>query len=332
MYTVLPKDIIDDDNSRIEEGMASAFIEYARQFGPVNMQMGLRYENVNFDYFEDNVYKDGQSKVYSNLFPSLALSAMFGKLNLQLGYAADIHRPSYSQLRSNITYDNRYTYEGGNPFLLPTKSHNVNFASSYEWAMFSAGYSHVIDPMLQHSETYKDDPAVALFRQVNGESYDKVYASFNLRPTFGIWHPSLMLGIQKQWFKMDVHGHSPLDNPMATIRFNNTLDTKICQISVNMDYRTAGADENVYIRKPSFGVDLSLYKAFFDKKLTVQLYADDLFKTRKNNLMMFYGTMRESYYMTPAMRNINVTVVYKFNVGRSKYKGTGAGDGQKSRF
>lgn len=332
VYTVLPKDIIDDDNSRIEEGMASAFIEYARQFGPVNMQVGLRYENVNFDYFEDNVYKDGQSKVYSNLFPSLALSAMFGKLNLQLGYAADIHRPSYSQLRSNITYDNRYTYEGGNPFLLPTKSHNVNFAASYEWAMFSAGYSHVIDPMLQHSETYKDDPAVALFRQVNGESYDKVYASFNLRPAFGIWHPSLMLGIQKQWFKMDVHGHSPLDNPLATIRFNNTLDTKICQISVNMDYRTAGADENVYIRKPSFGVDLSLYKAFFDKKLTVQLYADDLFKTRKNNLMMFYGTMRESYYMTPAMRNINLTVVYKFNVGRSKYKGTGAGDGQKRRF
>lgn len=332
LYSVLPKGIIDDDNSRTEEGMASAFIEYARQIGPVGVQAGLRYENVNFDYFEDNVYMAGQSKAYSNLFPSLALSAMFGKLNLQLGYAADIRRPSYYQLRSNINYDNRYTYEGGNPFLQPSKSHNVNFAAAYDWLMFSAGYSHVSDPMLQVGETYKDDPAVALFKEVNGESYDKVYASLNLRPVIGIWHPTLMLGLQKQWFKMDVHGHNPLDNPLATIRFNNTLDTKICQVSLNMDYSTAGADENFYMRKPSFTADLSLYKAFLDKKLTVQLYASDIFKTGTTDVIMYFGALRQATYAAPARQEINLTVVYKFNVGRSKYKGTGAGEGQKSRM
>ena len=29
-------------------------------------------------------------------------------------------RPYYAQLRSNVMYINRYTYEGGNPFLLPS--------------------------------------------------------------------------------------------------------------------------------------------------------------------------------------------------------------------
>lgn len=332
LYSVLPKGIIDDDDSRTEEGMASAFIEYTRQIGSVSVQAGLRYENVDFDYFEDNVYIDGQSKTYSNLFPSLALSAMFGKLNLQLGYAADISRPSYSQLRSSINYDNRYTYEGGNPFLLPSKSQNVNFAAAYDWLTFSAGYSHITDPILQISETYKDDPAVALLTGVNGESYDKVYASLNLRPVIGIWHPTLMLGVQKQWLKMDVHGHNPLDNPLATIRFNNTLDTKICQVSLNMDYSTAGADEILYMRKPSFAADLSLYKAFLDKKLTVQLYVTDIFKTRKTDIVMYFGALRQAVYVSPALRDVNLTVVYKFNAGRSKYKGTGAGEGQKSRM
>ena len=332
VYTVLPKGIIDDDRSRTEEGLATAFVEYARQFGPVSAQLGLRYEDVDFDYYEDGKHIAEQSRSYGDWFPSVALSAMLGKVGLQLGYSADIRRPSYSQLRSNINYDNRYTYEGGNPFLQPTKSHNVNFAASYKWLMFSAGYSHIIDPILANSETYNDDPAVALFRQVNGEAYDKVFASLNLRPTFGIWHPSLMLGVQKQWFKMAVHGRNPLDNPLATIRFDNTVETKLCEISLNMNCTTTGADENNYLRKPSFCADLSLYKSFLKDKLSLSLYVSDLFKTGKNSVVTYYGTMRESRYESKAMRNINLTVRYKFNTSRSKYKGTGAGAGQKNRL
>ena len=332
VYSVVPKGIIDDDRSRTEEGLATAFVEYAQQFGPVSAQLGLRYEDVNFDYYEDGKRIAEQSKTYGDWFPSVALSAMFGKVGLQLGYSADIRRPSYNQLRSNINYDNRYTYEGGNPFLVPTKSHNVNFAASYKWLMFSAGYSHIIDPILQHSETYNGDPAVALFKQVNGEAYDKVYASLNLRPTVGFWQPSLMLGVQKQWFKMAVHGHNPLDNPMATFRFNNTFDAKLLEISLNMSCTTTGSDENNYLRKPTFRADLSLYKSLLKDKLTLSFYVADLFKTDKNSVVTYYGAMRESIYEPEALRNINLTVRYKFNVGCSKYKGTGAGAGQKGRL
>lgn len=332
VYSVVPKGIIDDDRSRTEEGLATAFVEYARQFGPLNAQVGLRYEHVDFDYYEDDAYVAEQSRTYGDLFPSVALSAMFGKLGLQLGYSADISRPSYDQLRSNINYDNRYTYEGGNPFLVPTKSHNVNFAASYKWLTFSAGYSRIIDPIIQHSETYNDDPAVALFSQVNGEAYDKVFASLNLRPTVGFWHPAVMLGVQKQWFNMAVHGHNPLDNPLATFRFNNTFDVKLFEVSLNMECTTTGADENNYLRKPSFRADLSLYKSFMNDKLSVSFYVADLFKTNKNSVVTYYGTLRESIYEPKALRNINLTVRYKFNVSRSKYKGTGAGEGQKNRL
>lgn len=331
-YTVLPKGIINDNHSRTEEGLATAFVEYGRQFGPIIAQVGLRYEDVDFDYYEDGRRIAEQSRSYGDWFPSVAMSAMLGKVGVQVGYSADIRRPSYDQLRSNIYYDNRYTYEGGNPFLQPTKSHNVNLAASYKWLMFSAGYSHIMDPIIEHSETYNDDPAVALFRQVNGEAYDKVFASLNLRPTIGPWHPSLMIGVQKQWFKMAVHGHNPLDNPLATIRFNNTVDVKLCEISLNMSCNTTGADENNYLRKPSFRADMSLYKSLLKDKLTLSLYVSDLFKTGKNSVVTYYGTMRESIYEPKALRNVNLTVRYKFNVTNSKYKGTGAGQGQKSRL
>lgn len=332
LYGVLPADVLEDDKSRIEEGMASAFVEYVRHFGPFSMQAGVRYENVDFDYYDDGVYVGEQSRVFNNVFPSLSLSGMLGDFGVQLGYASDISRPSYNQLRSNITYDNRYTYEGGNPFLLPSRSNNVNLALTYKWIMLNAGWSHVIDPIIQHSEPYGDDPSVVLFRQVNGESYDKMYASLNISPTFGVWHPSLMLGVQKQWFAMQVHGHNPLDNPVGTFRFDNTLDTKICRISLNMRYTTRGGDENVYMRKPSFRADMSLYKAFMQDRLTVQLQVKDLFKTSRQRLTMFYGSMRETLWGAPAQRRVSLTVRYKFNVDKSKYKGTGAGQSQKSRM
>lgn len=331
-YSIIPKGIIDDDRSRTEEGLTTAFAEYGKQTGPVRTQIGLRYEYVDFNYYENGEYIPEQSKTYGDFFPSVTFSADLGKLNLRLGYSADIRRPSYDQLRSNINYDNHYTYEGGNPFLKPTKSHNISLAASRGWLVFDAGYSHVIDPMIQFSETYDNDPAVALFRPVNGESYDKVYASLNLRPTIGIWHPALMAAVERQWFKMNVHGHNPLDNPSATFRLDNTLDTKLGQLSLYMRADTPGGSENVYLRKTSFRTDLSLYKSFLNDKLSLQFYVSDIFKTYGSNLKMYYGDMRETLYTAPAQRTINLTVRYKFNVSRSKYKGTGAGEAQKSRL
>ena len=37
---------------------------------------------------------------------------------------------------------------------------------------------------------YKDNPAIGLMKPVNGNSYNDVAASINLRPSFGIWYPS----------------------------------------------------------------------------------------------------------------------------------------------
>lgn len=332
LYSVKPKGIIDDDKSCIKEGMATAFLEYSRQFGTLGVHAGLRYENVDFDYYDDGIYIAEQSKAYGNFFPSLALSAMLGKIAFQLGYSAGIHRPGYNQLRSSIHYDNRYIYEGGNPFLKPSRSHDVNFAVSYKWLMFSVVYSHFIDPIIQTCETYDDNPAVALFKQVNGRAYDKVSASVNIRPVLGPWHPTVMLGVRKQWFRMGVYGHSPLDNPIVNLRFDNTFDTRLCRISLNMECLTTGADENNYMRKPSFTADLSMYKAFLDDRLSVQLYVDDIFKTNRKDVICYFGAIRKARYTSPGQREINLTVRYKFNVARSKYKGTGAGQGQKNRF
>ena len=45
-------------------------------------------------------------------------------------------------------YINRYTYEGGNPFLLPSLSHNITLGTTYKWVYLSAGYQYVKDAII----------------------------------------------------------------------------------------------------------------------------------------------------------------------------------------
>ena len=43
-------------------------------------------------------------------------------------YTAKSNRPSFFQLRSTLSYNNRFIYEGGNPLLTPETNHDLQFS------------------------------------------------------------------------------------------------------------------------------------------------------------------------------------------------------------
>lgn len=331
-YAIIPNTLADNVIDRIKEGMASAFVTYNRDFGKLNMEAGLRYENVDFKYYDDGKYMAEQSKTYGEWFPSLSLSMPIGNVQMQLSYAADINRPNYWVLRSGVQYSNHYTYETGNPFLVSEISRNISYDLAYKWLTFNLTYEHVSDPIYQTVEMYKDNATIGLMRMINGKSYNNVTSTLNLQPTFGIWHPMLSAMVEKQWFKLETRDRQYLNKPVAMFRFNNTFDTKWAMFSVMMTYITKGYEENHYIYKPMFNTDLSIYKGFLKDCLTFQLYVNDVFGTNDSHIIGKYGKLKETVFDEFSTSKISLTVRYKFNVTRSKYKGTGAGDSQKNRM
>ncbi len=331
-YAIIPNTLADNVIDRIKEGMASAFVTYNRDFGKLNMEAGLRYENVDFKYYDDGQYMAEQSKTYGEWFPSLSLSMPIGNVQMQLSYAADINRPNYWVLRSGVQYSNHYTYETGNPFLVSEISRNISYDLAYKWLTFNLTYEHVSDPIYQTVEMYKDNTTIGLMRMINGKSYNNVTSTLNLQPTFGIWHPMLSAMVEKQWFELETRDGRYLNKPVAMFRFNNTFDTKWAMFSVMMTYITKGYEENHYIYKPMFNTDLSIYKGFMKDCLTLQLYVNDVFGTNDSHIIGKYGKLKETIFDEFSTSKISLTVRYKFNVTRSKYKGTGAGDSQKNRM
>ena len=331
-YAIIPNTLADNVIDRIKEGMASAFVTYNRDFGKLNMEAGLRYENVDFKYYDNGKYMAEQSKTYGEWFPSLSLSMPIGNVQMQLSYAADINRPNYWVLRSGVQYSNHYTYETGNPFLVSEISRNTSYDLAYKWLTFNLTYEHVSDPIYQTVEMYKDNTTIGLMRMINGKSYNNVTSTLNLQPTFGIWHPMLSAMVEKQWFELETRDGRYLNKPVAMFRFNNTFDTKWAMFSVMMTYITKGYEENHYIYKPMFNTDLSIYKGFLKDCLTLQLYVNDVFGTNDSHIIGKYGKLKETIFDEFSTSKISLTVRYKFNTTRSKYKGTGAGDSQKNRM
>ena len=331
-YAIIPNTLADNVIDRIKEGMASAFVTYNRDFGKLNMEAGLRYENVDFKYYDDGKYMAEQSKTYGEWFPSLSLSMPIGNVQMQLSYAADINRPNYWVLRSGVQYSNHYTYETGNPFLVSEISRNISYDLAYKWLTFNLTYEHVSDPIYQTVEMYKDNTTIGLMRMINGKSYNNVTSTLNLQPTFGIWHPMLSAMVEKQWFELETRDGQYLNKPVAMFRFNNTFDTKWAMFSVMMTYITKGYEENHYIYKPMFNTDLSIYKGFMKDCLTLQLYVNDVFGTNDSHIIGKYGKLKETVFDEFSTSKISLTVRYKFNTTRSKYKGTGAGNSQKNRM
>ena len=78
--------------------------------------------------------------------------------------------------------------------------------------------------------------------------------------------------------------------------------------------------------------NVGIVKSFLDDQLRVELKGHDIFKGKKDGNLL-YNKQMEFYQLNRYdSRKIELTLRYKFNSSRSKYKGTGAGQEEINRL
>ena len=85
-------------------------------------------------------------------------------------------------------------------------------------------------------------------------------------------------------------------------------------------------------RGSNFTLNARVMKTFLKGRLSATLYANDIFRTARTKVNTYYAigqTDQDVYTYTQA---VGLTLSYNFNVTGSKYKGTGAGNDEKSRL
>ena len=158
--------IVRSSDDEIKESNMAGFAEYHLRLDNWSIGAGLRYEAVTSDYYSFGQYQTEPSRKYHDLFPNLSVGWQKNKWGIQLSYNKRISRPSYYQLDSNIQYDNRYEYEGGNPLLRPTIKQNFDLNVTYSWLNFTAGYSHNKDIRLSFGDLFQEGTEITMWTSV----------------------------------------------------------------------------------------------------------------------------------------------------------------------
>lgn len=329
---------IPNDDSRVSENVWSTFVEYSRRFGKVNILVGLRYEHLSNTYTEFGIRKDEQCRNYGDLFPTIHISMPVGKVQLGLSYRKDIDRPSYSSLSSEVLYINRYTIQSGNPFLNPTYTHSLQFTTAYSWMNLTLGYKRIVDDIQMDTRQYSpEDPNISLIHPENKPAFDRLFISTSFAPTIRAWHPRWNATMQWQNFTtLTASGNKKMMNqPLFNLNWSNVIDLPR-NFRLNADFwiQSKGDYVNYRIEQArvymTFGIQREFRLPSQMGNLTLDFRVSDPFKIA-NDKMISYSS-REIHNYNPAKRGYTLTLKWRFNEARSKYRGTGAGDKQKSRM
>ena len=324
--------LVPSTKTDIHERNIAGFAQYGLVLNKWTVGLGVRYENIVRDYLSDGVKQDDVSRKYNNFFPNLSVSWNKGNWNWQLNVNEKIHRPSYRQLGNFMQFDNRFLYEGGNPTLQPEKVFNVETMMLYKWLNVSVGYKYLKDVMEWTKYIYPGKE-FAYNTSLNFDHKQLLYASVNVSPKLGIFRPTWGFNYNQQFFDTRKYGASKaLSKPLLSCSLNNNFAlSETMNAAIRLNALTTHAD-GFLMMKSGYSVNLQFDKSFANRTWIIYLSANDIFKTAKERWTMYglgAGTTKDCYNYT---RSISLQVTYNFNAKRSKYKGTGAGNEEKSRL
>ncbi|MCR4583688.1 MAG: TonB-dependent receptor family protein [Prevotella sp.] len=325
--------IIPPSENDVKESHTAAFAEYEMQLGHWRLNAGLRYEHVASDYSSFGVHQEEPSRTYNDFFPNLSAGWQKGKFGWQLSYSKRITRPLYNWLINTIQYDNRYLYESGNPLLQPSIRRSIDFNVTYSWLNFMTGFTREKDFFTHISKVYDEAKEIAITQHMNFDYQIRWFATLTASPKLGFWQPTLRLHYYQQKFDAEAYGvPMKLNKPEFSVNLQSWFVIgETAKAMLQMDY-TGSNHWGFMYRNSNFAINARLQKSFLKGNLVAALYANDIFRTERNDYTTYCAIGKSVSSSYVYSQEIGLTLSYNFNATRSKYKGTGAGNEEKNRL
>ncbi len=329
-----PEGYVPTSYSRIREHNLAAYVQYSHPLPFGQVSAGVRYEHVDFDYFDNGTFMPSQSRTYDNLFPNVSLSGQLGKVQFQLSYAARTQRPSYSQLSNNVLYANRFTWQTGNPHLKPTITHDITAVVAWRFVQAMVSYRLNRDYIFYWGTTVEGQSAVTLLNRINHGRLPQLTVFVSASPTIGLWNPSIGAGMLKQWLTMTAAGEERRYNkPVFMAQWNNVFNLPAgFVVNADFNFQSCGNVQNLEMKDEHYVLNIGVRKSLLNDALSIELRGNDLLHRMKDGTLMYFERAMMYDKSWSDTRSVTLTVRYKFNTARSKYRGTGAGHDARGRM
>ncbi len=300
------------------ENIRSVYASFEGKNDRFTYQGGLRYEHTSYtahQFGNDQQNDSAVARYYGSFFPSGYLTYKVDSLNsFTLTAGRRIDRPVFQSLNPFYYIINKYTYQTGNPYLLPQYSWNVELSHQYSnFLTTGVSYSYITNYFSQIflSDTSK---TILYYTQGNvGHVYNLgVSATLNLSPL--------------KWWSFDftaVFNHKQLRG------FNgNSYTTEISQLNMNLNnqfsfgkgytgelsgfYTTRARNDVQELLYPAGQLSAGLSKGVFNKKGTLKLSYRDILYTGAMEGFTSFPDATEYFKIKRDSRVLTLSFTYRF--------------------
>jgi len=285
-------------------------------------QGGLRYEYTAYTAHQtgNTAQPDSQvSRNYGSFFPSGYLAYKLDSLNsLTLTVGRRTDRPVFQTLNPFLFVINKYTYETGNPYLLPQYTWNFELSHQYGNLLTTGiSYARVSN---YFSQIFLSDTSKTILYYTQG-NVGQVYnlglsASLSLTPV--------------RWWSMEL---TAVFNHKQLRGFNgNTYTSTISQLSANMNnqltfgkgyagevsgfYTTRARNDIQELLYPTGQLSAGISKSVLKKKGTIKLSYRDILYTNAMEGLTSFPDASEYFKIKRDSRVLTLAFTYRF--GRSE--------------
>lgn len=316
---------------KTHEYLYGAYVELSKRFGSVSTKAGVRYEDYIYKY-NNLISQIGSKNTFNNLFPSLSISYGKGGWSHTLSFTSQVVRPSFRQMSNSNYYMNEYMYQRGNPQLEPTRIYQAQLYSTYKWITLSAGYSFKKDYIQSYFENSGNDNIIVTTYK-NFDHIPNLNFFINVQKGFGIWSPSLTVGLDQPFFKSEYLGRQMRHNRASFYCvLSQILSLPHDYMISSYIYFNSGGNQGSVELLPFHTTNITLQKTFFKSKLTISLQGNDLFRgmkfREKDKIGSVNFTQTEDYHLWKYSFNIT----YRLNSKNTKYRGKNTLDKEIKRL
>lgn len=317
-----------NESNNTRQNRTAAFLLYEKSRNNFSLNAGLRYENIHLDYFNNDIPDKDASKTYNKLFPNAGItySNKDKGWTTSLSYEKSIEYPFYHDLRNNITYSTPFFYESGNPMLQPAINYGFTSITSWKRWQLVASYNRHKNRIIRNITQYPEKEDVLLFHPENIPNSQSFEAMLGYAPVIGFWQPRLEAIMMKQWLKLSGSG-LPFNKPVYFLRLGNASRfPKDWTVRVNASYMSPGGNIDYFTTKTRFQADARISKNFLNNSLQIELAVNDIFNSYRESGITDLGKYYLSIDKNTDSQQFSLTVTYRFNPVKSKYKGETAND------
>lgn len=306
---------------RYKERVTAGWIQTKQKWSKhFSTEAGLRFEHtVAESYFLTDRRDSTFTRTYSQLFPSVSGNwKLSQKHTLTLQYNQRIVRPNYRDLNPFTEVNDPYLQERGNTKLRPELLNNIETSwiikSRYIVSMF---YTLRKNPITKSYLTESESEAtIVMPLNLKQSSFFGLRAGLNSLKPAEWWTTHFNTSFTYKEFNWQE----------ADKLYNNKMFTPAIQTSNQFSFPNQWAVEAVgffngsmaegQARLASFGsLSIGARKSFFENKLNLYVYINDIFLTNKQNINLRNSIISGEYTERRDTRMAGMTLTWNFNSG-----------------